>query len=150
MKNYSFLLLFISLAFSFNIIAQNIKKEPKIDIKVKKEFDDKGNVIKYDSSYSYSLIDSNIVDFSDRDSLLINPFNFPGQDLFSFKHNFFNIDSIFSDPFFKDFNQVQPFFDFNDFQNKIDSLEKNLFVKPNQDKPAIKPKDDNKVRKITL
>jgi len=151
MKNYSFLLLFISLSLTINVFAQNKKKEPKIDIKVNKEYDDKGNVIKYDSSYSYIYSDTNIVNFSD--SLFNYPFNISDSDFFSLKHNFSDIDSIFSDPFFKDFHNfsgVHPFFDFNYFQNKIDSLEKEFYEKPEIIVPKQKQKEDKKIKSITL
>ena len=51
--------------------------QPKTDIKVNKEYDEKGNLIRYDSSYSYYY--SNI----ENDSLL-------GDSIFSDFQNYFN------------------------------------------------------------
>jgi hypothetical protein len=73
----------------FNSNIKN-KIEPKIDIKVNKEYDDKGNLIRYDSTYSYFY--SNI----ENDSLL-------KDSIFNNFKTFFNQEYQFSnDPFFNE------------------------------------------------
>ncbi len=79
MKNFVWLLIFIltlttvtvnananepkAIALKFKLITPNtdsVKHEnPKIQIKVNRKYDDKGNVIGYDSTYSYSYTYSN-------------------------------------------------------------------------------------------
>lgn len=67
------------------------KNSPKTNIKVNKEYDDQGNLIRYDSTYSYSY--SNM----DNDSI-------PNDSIFSLFRDRFNHQFSFSeDPFFKDF-----------------------------------------------
>jgi hypothetical protein len=67
------------------------KNSPKTNIKVNKEYDEQGNLIRYDSTYSYSY--SNM----DNDSI-------PNDSIFSMFRDHFNHRFSFSeDPFFKDF-----------------------------------------------
>lgn len=67
------------------------KKGPKTNIKVNKEYDEQGNLIRYDSTYSYSY--SNM----DNDSI-------PADSIFNMFRDHFNHQFGFSeDPFFKDF-----------------------------------------------
>ena len=67
------------------------KNSPKKNIKVNKEYDDQGNLIRYDSTYSYSYSSM------DNDSI-------PADSIFSMFRDHFNHQFGFSeDPFFKDF-----------------------------------------------
>lgn len=115
MKRY-ILLLAVCVLFLITIVAQNPKSDktqkpknsPKEDIRVNREYDEKGNLIKFDSTYSYSFSsDTTLKDFDFKN--FADPF---GMDL-----SFFN-DSTFSQSFFKDFD---PFF-FNGFTQNHDSL----------------------------
>lgn len=111
--------------------SQNNKKEqsasgnqPKIKIKVNKQYDDKGNVIGYDSIYSYSYSDS--LNSDNHDTTVLHSFNFPnGQIPGNFNYHF-NLDSIFkNDPFLNGdgFNN-DPFSDFNFNTNPFDHMDK--------------------------
>lgn len=100
------LLLILGIAFMFNSCNaqdKNVKQEksgtskniPKEDIKVNKEYDDEGNLIKYDSTYTYyySNIDNNKILSDSIFNEYINKFY--GQYPFSDK-------SVFNDLFFQD------------------------------------------------
>lgn len=103
MKRY-IILLALSVVFLISIVAQNPKSnktpheqqdktKPKEDIRVNREYDEKGNLIKFDSIYSYSYSsDSTLKDFDFK--------NF--SDPFGMNLKFFN-DSAFSQSFMKDF-----------------------------------------------
>lgn len=95
-------LLALSFVFQISMIAQNSKtpkNTPKEDIKVNREYDEKGNLIRFDSVYSYS--------FSGDTTLQDLKFGgFP--DAFKDHFNFFS-DSSFNQSFFKEFNS--PFFE---------------------------------------
>lgn len=101
---------------------------PKINVKVNKEFDAKGNLMRYDSSYSYIYKGSN---FPINDSLF--PFksffgNHP-RGLFNESNTWFQNDSIFNKHFFEDdFFKRQEELNkllFDRFYPKIDSLKHN-------------------------
>ncbi|WP_136480923.1 hypothetical protein [Cognatitamlana onchidii] len=108
MKKLSITLLIISLWFSATTYAQKKDsiQQPKEKIEVNKEFDEHGNLIRYDSIYSYSSSSSNMeakaMDsimkhfFSNRESM---PFRDPFDSLefgfpSIFPQNFGNFDSI--------------------------------------------------------
>lgn len=119
MKRY-ILLLAVCVLFLITIVAQNPKSDkgqkpknsPKEDIRVNREYDEKGNLIKFDSTYSYSFSsDTTFKDFDFKDF----------GDPFGMNFNFFN-DSAFNQSFFKDFDS----FFFNDFGQNPDSLESRL------------------------
>lgn len=87
--------------------SEKTAEQPKGTWKVDKEFDEKGNLIRYDSIYSWSSEDR-LNDFSsiDKDSLL-SSFESKFYSQFSqFKNqgfdNIFNQDSLFSKKFFND------------------------------------------------
>jgi len=87
MKKISIILLIIPLWFSATSHAQKRDsiKQPEEKIEVNKEFDERGNLIRYDSIYSYSSSNSNM-DAKAMDSVM--------------KHFFPNRESIpFGDPF---------------------------------------------------
>lgn len=89
--------------------------KPKINVKVNKEFDSKGNLTHYDSSYSYVYKGSNL---AINDSLF--PFkSFFGnhlRDLFDDSKTWFQNDSNFNKHFFED-----------DFFKRQDEINKLLF-----------------------
>ena len=89
--------------------------KPKINFKVNKEFDSKGNLIRYDSSYSYTYKGSSL---AINDTLL--PFNYffdnHPKGLFDDSKTWHQNDSIFNKHFFED-----------DFFKKQDELNKLLF-----------------------
>ncbi|HET6558492.1 MAG TPA: hypothetical protein VFG54_14335 [Prolixibacteraceae bacterium] len=95
-------LLALSFVFQITTMAQNSKSPkntPKEDIKVNREYDEKGNLIRFDSIYSYSFSgDTTLQD--------LNFGDFPAN--FGSNFSFFS-DSSFNDSFMKDFNF--PFFE---------------------------------------
>jgi len=127
-----------------NTISKAKENQPKTNIQVNKEYDELGNLIKYDSTYSYYY--SNIEnDIFLRDSI-INQFknNFNTQYLFS-------KDPFFSDFFFRDsllnFDFYTKDFFLNRYQNntkrmnqlfmEMDSI-KNLFFREQFPEPNKK------------
>ncbi len=89
-----------------NIDSTNIIK-PQTEVKVNKEYDDQGNLIRFDSTYSYSY--SNI----ENDTLLEDSI------MSNFKHhfnksNYFSSDPFFTDLFFQDSLLQNDFYN-NDF-----------------------------------
>jgi hypothetical protein len=103
----------------------NEKNKPKIDIKVNKQYDDKGNVIGYDSTYSYIYSDSAAT--LQNDSMFSNFHNFPGFQFHSFNNMPLNIDSLMKqNPFSHGFNFNDPFFDNNFNMNQFDDMNKIL------------------------
>ncbi|MCX6231870.1 MAG: hypothetical protein NTZ33_10040 [Bacteroidetes bacterium] len=90
-----------------------LNNQPKIDIKVNKKYDEKGNLVQYDSSYS-------IVYSSPNANTNIQFFNFDNDSLFNqFKGNM-NGNPLFNDDFFKDFQSFgfdQNFFQMNPMNN---------------------------------
>ena len=87
------------------------KIEPKTDVKVNKEYDENGNLIRYDSTYTY--VYSNIDDTAVRDSILAN-----------FKKHFnqqykFSEDPFFNDLFFEDSLMQYDFYKNDFFMNRF-------------------------------
>ncbi|AOW19310.1 hypothetical protein [Urechidicola croceus] len=86
---------------------EKIVKEPKGTWKVDKEFDENGNLIRYDSIYSWSSNDKyNNLSLSERDSLMQSYksrffTNFSGFENQGFE-DVFSKDSLFSKHFFND------------------------------------------------
>lgn len=105
------LVLALSFVFQVTMMAQNSKtpqNTPREDIKVNREYDEKGNLIRFDSIYSYSFSgDTTLQDFDFGD--------FPSN--FGSAFNFFS-DSTFNDSFFKDFNSPS----FESFSHNQDSI----------------------------
>jgi len=125
------------------------KNEPKVDIKVNKKYDDYGNLIQYDSTYSYIYSSPNSdINSLEIDSIIGNfkPYfynNIP--DIFDNSlDNFFNSKPFSNEDFFNnDFFEKQ--FQFHnklleDMINKMDSI-RNEFLK--QQYPNIKPNNNN-------
>lgn len=140
-------LILLLIGYQSILMAQKLKSDktaPKEDIRVNREYDENGNLIKYDSIYSYSW---------SGDSTLLNaisPENFPKifdehfeifpDSLFSGKSFFDGFDQSFFSPFKSESDSAMRHF-FN-FQFKNDSTSSNLmdideffsqFNKNNQD-----------------
>jgi len=97
-----FILLSILSASIFGIClaqSKDLKKNsPKEDIKVNKKYDEKGNLIQYDSTYTYNW---------SSDTTLMNQMS-PGdmKNLFGDHFKFFNDSSMMRNFFFDDFDQM--------------------------------------------
>ena len=121
-------------------------ENPKIEIKVKKRYNNKGDIIGYDSTYLYSYTYSNGETKNiDIDSLLnqFKPFFFNNSpDIFNHSFdNFFTPDSIFKFNFFdNDFfqkNFKEDRFNFERIMRQMDSV-KNEYFKQNYPNMKIK------------
>jgi hypothetical protein len=111
-----------------------LSTSPKEDIKVNREYDEKGNLIKFDSVYSYSWAgDSTMLQSISPESFQ----NFFGSHFGNFPDSTFTGDYIFGgiDPFFKLFpgkqdsillKQFGPNSHFHSFEFKNDSLAMNF------------------------
>jgi hypothetical protein len=88
-------------------------KKPKTDIRVNKEYDDEGNLIRYDSTYtwSYSNIQGDSV-FVDIDSAMLQFHSFM-NDRRQFGFPFYNEDIFYNDSLF-----YQDFLDQDYFMNR--------------------------------
>jgi hypothetical protein len=85
--------------------------EPETSVKVNKEYDENGNLIRYDSTYTY--VYSNIDDMAVRDSILSN-----------FKQHFnqvyrFSDEPFFNDLFFEDSLMQYDFYKNDFFMNRF-------------------------------
>lgn len=147
MKKYVFLIIcsIFTITLTQNLFAlteiQYIKKdtlksnEPKVDIKVNKKYDDYGNLIQYDSTYSYVYSSQNM-NSEDLDSIIGNfkPFFYNNMpDVFGNSFDdFFNSRSFSNEDFFKnDFfeNQFQKHNKMmEDMISKMDSI-RNEYLK---------------------
>jgi hypothetical protein len=100
-------------AFAFNSLAQNKDSKsnsPKEDIKVNREYDEQGNLIKFDSTYTYNW---------SGDTTLVNSMSTEDLNRFFDDHfKFFNDSSFIGDSFFNDFNQLFS----NPFSTRRDSV----------------------------
>lgn len=110
---------------------------PKVDIKVNKEYDENGNVIRYDSSYTYIYTyPDGRTEPLNMDSIFngFRPYFFnKGFDLMQKPfHQFFDIDSTFQQHFFDQDYFMQQFekeiFRFEDMMREMDSL-RNYYLK---------------------
>lgn len=108
--------------------------QPKINFKVNKQYDDKGNVIGYDSTYSYSFSDS--INSLNHDTAIFRSYSFPNGQFPGSINQQFNPDSIFkNDPFmngggtnndpFSNFN-TNPFENMNDMLKQMEELQKQM------------------------
>lgn len=103
----------LSAGLVFNGLAQTKDKKsklPKEDIKVNREYDEQGNLIRFDSTYTYNW---------SGDTTILNG-RFPDKfDRFFDNHSkLFNDSSFMSDPFFGDLDHLFS----SPFSNKRDSL----------------------------
>lgn len=161
-----FLVIDITIGFSTNLIKPDsgktkkseddtLKSNPKVDIRVNKEYDDNGNIIRYDSTYSYiytypdgsketlnadSLFKSFQPYFFDRSfEIMRDPFR-----------DFFDKDTFYEKHFFEQNYFMQQFerekFRFDEMIKKMDSL-RNRFLK--QTYPNIQQNKDEPAKKKT-
>jgi hypothetical protein len=120
------------------------KNSPKTDIKVNKEYDDQGNLIRYDSTYSYSY--SNMDNDTIFNDSIFNVFRGHYIDHFlssgdPFFKDFFFQDSIMKDEFFDDDFFMRRFKEnMNQMDNLFQEMDsvKNEFYKK-QINPDAKP-----------
>lgn len=127
MKTYGMLILSLAYFFICSCQGQDIKKKennlkpPKVDIKVNKKYDDDGNLIGYDSTYSYFY--SNI----SLDTLLMDSLQKSFEPFF--KENSQQIfNTNFNKLFFNDSLQIKDFF-YDDFFQKRFQLNTQYFEK---------------------
>ena len=125
--------------------------DPNTHVSVNKEFDDNGNLIRYDSTYSYFY--SNIKDDTLLEDSILNAFkehfnhqyNFSTQ---SFFNNLFFEDSLLFYDFYKDeffSNRFQQNMEFmNDLFKEMDSLKNSFYFKQFK---TYQPKDQAKNEK---
>lgn len=111
-----FLISFLNLCLIVSLLAQNTDKKlnlPKENSKVTREYDEKGNLIRFDSVYSYSYSsDSTLMkDFSSK--------NFP--DLFGNNFGFFSDSTFLGNSFFEEYDEMfaDPFSHFDAQQDSI-------------------------------
>ena len=98
--------------------------EPKVDVRVEKEYDDDGNLIRYDSTYSYfysNFADNPVV----ADSLLNRFKTMLGEQYNFFKDPFFD-EFFFQPPTIKDNFYTDDFFQ-KQFRDHLGQMEK-LFM----------------------
>ncbi|MBA4410226.1 MAG: hypothetical protein C0397_12470 [Odoribacter sp.] len=97
----SFLFFIMATCLLFNGLAQTgtlKKNSPKEDFKVNREYDEQGNLIRFDSTYTYSW---------SSDSTLQNSLSFKDFDnLFGDNFSFFNDSAFTGHSFFDDFDQL--------------------------------------------
>ena len=128
----------------------DIVEEPKGTWKVDKEFDENGNLIRYDSIYSWSSNDKfDNLSLSDKDSLM-QSFksrffsNYSGFENQGFD-DVFSQDSLFSKHFFNDdffgSNFVNDFIDIDKLRQQMIARQKKFLEKYQPE--FIKPEDEN-------
>ena len=129
---------------------EKIVKEPKGTWKVDKEFDENGNLIRYDSIYSWSSNDKyNNLSLSERDSLMQSYksrffTNFSGFKNQGFE-DIFSKDSLFSKHFFNDdffgSDFGSDFMDIDKIRQQMIARQKKFLEKYQSE--FIKPEDEN-------
>lgn len=129
------------------------KNEPKIHIDVKKEYDDNGNVIRYDSTYSWSWSGGDTTGLNQSFYFIHGAGNdFFGSDIFSgFGNPFFSgpQDSLTNDPFgqlFQDnFSQMERLME--EQMRMMQEMQLYFFGDPNGIKPDEENEDEKPVKK---
>lgn len=150
MKKYFLLLTLALLSISCNGQENKIVEKPKGSWKVDKEFDENGNLIRYDSIYSWSSNNkfdnlSSMAKDSFMQSFKSNFFtNFSEFENKGFE-NIFSQDSLFSKHFFNDNFFGSPFG--KDFMD-IDKIQQRMFARQKKflekyQSEFMKPKDEN-------
>ncbi|RIV44164.1 hypothetical protein [Flagellimonas pelagia] len=159
MKNIAFLLLSSLICFGCNgqnkpddkkaDAASVTQEQPKGNWKVNREFDKDGNLIRYDSIYTWSSSDyADKLDRMDKDSLLqsftsrfsgdFSPFN--EEDF----HSFFADDSLFTQRFFKEDFFESPigkdFMDLDEIQKRMLDMQKKFLEQYGQKPQTQEPK----------
>lgn len=129
-------------------VRDTLKNQPKIDVKVNKKYDENGNLIQYDSSYSiiYFSPGTDINFFSGNSDSIMAHFRdffdndkFFGDDLFDKKFHNFDFDNHFFnfDPFETMKKMQERFRKFYNFPNN-DSI---FFNQPTQPKLKSQPQN---------
>ncbi len=97
------LLPMLLLCFVVNIFAQQAEKKARSPIensKVTREFDENGNLIKYDSVYSYNWTgDTTLMNFKDMPNFFGDPFSLFSDSTFKGNSFFDDFDQLLSSPF---------------------------------------------------
>jgi hypothetical protein len=113
--------------------------KPNVNVKVNKEFDEKGNLTRYDSSYSYSYIYRGGKASGNGNARPDGFMDMPSFDPFGTKGNVLTNDSLFRSLFFNDdFFKRQPELNqlfFDRLYPNMDSLRNSYF-----NWPVVKPK----------
>ncbi|MBN1185908.1 MAG: hypothetical protein JXB49_26745 [Bacteroidales bacterium] len=163
---FKFLFLFWCFNFGGYTEAQEFKETdsllynvPQEKIEVNKEIDENGNIIRYDSSYSWSYY-GNSYSSLNLDSLLGGiMFQFPDDEFFGmepFGNDFFrnlpfsnDTSSQFFDPFEYEFGSLQKMME--QHQRMLEEIFKNMpgFDDPEYEEmiPVVPPREDNKTQK---
>ncbi|RMG76942.1 MAG: hypothetical protein D6707_11720 [Bacteroidetes bacterium] len=129
------------IAFGINIFGANAQqKEPDIRINVNKKYDENGNLIEYDSTYTYFYSNANVSE-TEIDSIMqqfMNYFNFTYPSIIQNHFNtlFFN-DSLMNDFFYDDFFEQRFLLNdqyFRQMMQEMDSIKNAFFYHPKQTK----------------
>jgi hypothetical protein len=152
--SFPFFLMISLIMYSFVVLKDNIPasgnfspdkndsiaaNQPKVDIKVNKKFDEKGNLIQYDSTYSiiYSSPNADIQFFNFDNDSLFSDFNKHMKSNDFFKDDFLNGFQLFDSH--QDFFQINPMIDFKKMEEMMNKLRQ--FQKP--DSNFIQPQQYN-------
>ena len=134
------------------------QNNPQIDIKVDKEYDENGNIIRYDSTYTYIYRTPGGEQELNVDSIFnqFQPFFFDHyHDIFDHSfESFFEMDSLYPHDFFKDDFFYERYrkdlYDFGEMFHKFDSIKRNFLEKnyhyyhfDRNQGPSDKKKDKN-------
>ncbi len=105
-----------------NLSQQEISEMPKENVKVTKEFDENGNLIRYDSVYTYFYSNTKTAQNPEEIMKYLEEieqrFKFPGQSIFD---QFFNDDEFFFKNFYSDFYNKEIIKDFQKHNHFIES-----------------------------
>ncbi len=131
------------------LILDDTLNKPKVNIKVNKQYDKNGNLIRFDSTYSY-VYKSNTDNFSLSNDSTFNKlksyFNIPAPGMFEHNNGMFMNDSLFTNNFFnEDYFRKQFELDqtlFADFYKQMDVLKKNYL------RDSYPDKKENKAKKL--
>lgn len=156
MKTNIFILV-LSLVVVYNCNAQsnnNSKNQPKTDYKVNKEYDENGNLIRYDSTYTYSYSSNGNDAMNDS---VFNEFQKHFNQRFSFSNdpffnNFLFQDSLmdkefFSNDFFENHyrNNMEMF---SKLFNDMDMMKNDYFNNQPQQTPENSEKKEEKIEEV--
>lgn len=151
MKTFNILPIFLFLMLSCTAQNKQQKKEqidnstniPKEKVQVNKEYDELGNLIKFDSIYSYSYSSNGQLN----DSIILKmQEQFSKNKLFGqqFFNNFFEEDSTFFNDHFFSKGFINHDAQFNQMMKRMDSIQQLYF---NQRRGLIPPEPESKTKK---
>tara|TARA_R110002020_G_scaffold475481_2_gene710477 strand:- start:976 stop:1476 length:501 start_codon:yes stop_codon:yes gene_type:complete len=130
-------------------------EKPKGSWKVNKELDENGNIIKYDSIYSWSSSNQQGLTEKERDSIMKSfssafwgHFSLSEEGFPSFSGgNMPSLDDFFKDDFFKN-GGINQSFNMDDLQKRMEALQKQFFdqYKPKPLIPAEPEKEPKKTK----